>query len=202
MLSLGLGLGLCGVVLQSVLADGLNGQRLARLIRERASQQRLLGLLQSDLSQAQRLSEQPQMERSPCPLAGRMPVLHLQTAAGPVLYSVGPAPSAIWRGVVLMRCGPAVGLQGELSPSGVPQNRVVFDGLAEHPTFWRECGGLLGSWSAQAVDLGHSQALPFSACLHGESRLLAVRLEQALPMSQGLQRISRAALLRAPALID
>ena len=49
-----------------------------------------------------------------------------------ITYSIGTAPSAIWRGTVLMRCGPAYGLGGELS-AGAAQNRVVLDGLAPAP---------------------------------------------------------------------
>ncbi len=49
-----------------------------------------------------------------------------------ITYSIGTAPSAIWRGKGLMRCGPAYGLAGELS-SGAAQNRVVLDGLAPPP---------------------------------------------------------------------
>jgi hypothetical protein len=45
-----------------------------------------------------------------------------------VTYSVGAAPSPIWRGQVLMRCGPAFGLHGEVS-EGASLNRVVLDGL-------------------------------------------------------------------------
>jgi hypothetical protein len=55
-------------------------------------------------------------------------VLQLSTAEGPITYTVGLPPSAIWRGRVLMRCGPAFGLDGEPS-RGASQNRVVIDAL-------------------------------------------------------------------------
>jgi len=64
-----------------------------------------------------------------CGLGGRDPVLQLQTPAGPITYTVGSPPSAIWRRRVLMRCGPAFGLDGEPS-AGAAQNRVLLDGLA------------------------------------------------------------------------
>ncbi len=40
----------------------------------------------------------------------------------------GPAPSAIWRGAVLMRCCPAYGLDGDWS-EGSPVARVLIDAL-------------------------------------------------------------------------
>jgi hypothetical protein len=48
----------------------------------------------------------------------------------PITYTVGAAPSGIWRGQVLMRCGPAYLLQGGLSDDPAHnQNQVVLDGL-------------------------------------------------------------------------
>ena len=49
--------------------------------------------------------------------------------SAPVLYSLGTAPSGIWRGQVLMRCGPAFDLQGRSRASSVYQNRVVLDAI-------------------------------------------------------------------------
>jgi hypothetical protein len=68
-----------------------------------------------------------------CSLAGRRFVLQLQgrTLAGApagVLYTVGAAPSSIWRGAVLMRCGPAYGLDGAWS-EGAAVPRVLIDAL-------------------------------------------------------------------------
>ncbi|MFZ9229836.1 MAG: hypothetical protein ACO231_08650, partial [Prochlorococcaceae cyanobacterium] len=49
----------------------------------------------------------------------------------PITYSLGKSAEPIWRGQVLMRCGPAFGLDG--SPSAFQAlNRVVLDGLAPH----------------------------------------------------------------------
>ena len=65
-----------------------------------------------------------------CALGGRDPVLQLQTPAGPITYTAGSPPSPIWRRRVLMRCGPAFGLDGEPS-AGAAQNRVLLDGLSQ-----------------------------------------------------------------------
>lgn len=129
MLSLSLGLALSGVMLQGLMAEGQTSQRLTRLWRERAWQRRTLELVKSDLLQATAVSASPELEPHACSLAGRTPVLQMSTPAGPITYSVGAAPSAIWRGQVLMRCGPAYGLEGSLSIGSQAQNRVVIDGL-------------------------------------------------------------------------
>ena len=55
-------------------------------------------------------------------------MLSMETEGRQITYSVGTPPSQIWRGLVLMRCGPAYGLAGEIS-GGASQNRVVMDGL-------------------------------------------------------------------------
>jgi len=99
------------------MAEGQNGARFSRLLRERAAQRRALELIKQDLAQATALSETSEHEQHGCSLAGRTPVLHFSTAAGPITYSVALPPSAIWRGRVLMRCGPAVDLQGAFSRS-------------------------------------------------------------------------------------
>jgi hypothetical protein len=118
-------------MLQSVMAEGQNGQRLARLLRERQVASRAFALLRSDLQRATEVASNagPGGQAAACKLAGRAVLLHLQTAEGPVTYSVGKPAEPIWRGQVLMRCGPAFGLDG--SPSvGQALNRVVLDGLA------------------------------------------------------------------------
>lgn len=123
-----LGLLVWGVALQAVVADGRQVDRLVRQLRERGQQRRVLALLRGDLLRAERV-DIAQATGSACGLGGRDPVLQLQTAAGPITYTVGSAPSAIWRGRVLMRCGPAFGLHGEPS-AGAAQNRVLLDGLS------------------------------------------------------------------------
>ena len=57
-------------------------------------------------------------------------MLLLTTAAGVITYSRGASPSSIWRGEVVMRCGPAYGMDGRLT-SGAAQNRVVLDQLPQ-----------------------------------------------------------------------
>lgn len=123
-----LGLLVWGVVLQALVADGRQVERMVRQLRERGQQRRVLALLRGDLLRAQRV-DLAQATGAACGLGGRAPVLQLQTPAGPITYTVGSAPSAIWRGRVLMRCGPAFGLHGEPS-AGAAQNRVLLDGLA------------------------------------------------------------------------
>ena len=197
MLALSLGLLLSGVMLQGLIDEGQNGQRLARLLRERAVQRRTMALLKADLALATAISSTPQLEQHGCSLAGRLPVLHLGTPAGAITYSVGSAPSAIWRGRVLMRCGPAYGLDGRLSVGGIPQNRVVIDGLAEGPPRWLRCGDMLTTNGDGLVELAGSATQPFSACLDGQNRLVALRLVQQFAASSGRmpQRIVTTALL-------
>ena len=63
----------------------------------------------------------------PCALVDRQPKLAITPRDGsdPVLYSLGPAPSSIWRGDVLMRCGPAFDLRGGIRSGSRYRNRVV-----------------------------------------------------------------------------
>jgi len=131
LLAFGLGLGLCALMLQSVLAEGHNSQRLARVLRERLVAERALALLRSDLQRATTVASTAGVNnaQAACPLAGRSVVLHLETPEGPVTYSVGKPAEPIWRGQVLMRCGSAFGLDGTPS-TGQALNRVLLDGLA------------------------------------------------------------------------
>ena len=129
LLALALGMGLFGVMLQALVAEGRNSGQLVRLLREKAFQRRSLDLVASDLQQAKGISRSPELAEPACSLAGRTPVLQLDTSAGPITYSFGRSPSAIWRAQVLMRCGPAYGLDGMLSAGGTTPNRVVIDGL-------------------------------------------------------------------------
>ena len=128
LLALSLGMVLSAVALQSLLADGQRSQRLGQQFRQRSEQRRLLALIESDALAATTLSADPDPQRSHCSLAGREPVLQLTTTAGVITYSWGASPSSIWRGEVVMRCGPAYGMDGLLS-AGAAQNRVVLDQL-------------------------------------------------------------------------
>ena len=96
MLSLSLGFALSGVMLQGLMAEGRNGARFTQLLRERAAQRRTLELVKGDLARASAVSATPEQEQHACGLSGRTPVLHVTTAAGPITYSVGRAPSSIW----------------------------------------------------------------------------------------------------------
>jgi hypothetical protein len=127
MVALGMGLALSAVLVQLLLAEGRQGAVLVRQWRERTFQRRTLDLVRDDLRRAVAIRVGSAVA-SPCPLAGREPVLQIITAEGAITYTVGLAPSPIWRGRVLMRCGPAFGLDGEPS-QGASQNRVVIDAL-------------------------------------------------------------------------
>lgn len=130
LMAFGLGMSLCALTLQAVLAEGQNSQRLARVLRERVVAQRALDLLRGDLLRATSAATQlPEGAAAACNLAGRAVLLHLETPQGPVTYSLGKPSEAIWRGHVLMRCGGAFGLDGTPS-SGQALNRVVIDGLS------------------------------------------------------------------------
>lgn len=130
LLALSLGMVLSAVALQNLLVDGQRSQRLGEQFRQRSEQRRLLALIESDALAARAVSADPDPQSSQCSLAGREPVLQLTTAAGVITYSLGAPPSSIWRGQVVMRCGPAYGIDGRLT-AGAAQNRVVLDQLPQ-----------------------------------------------------------------------
>jgi len=166
LLALGLGLVFCAVLLQVLVLQGRQGALLVRQLRERSFQRRTLDLVRTDLQRADGvlLGSAP---GAACPLSGRLPVLQLQAGTGPITYSLGSPPSAIWRGKVLMRCGPAFGLDGEPS-RGESQNRVVIDGLTAE------------GFQAESSGAG----------------LLRLLMEQEFPVVQGgIQRISTAVVV-------
>ena len=170
LVALCLGLLFSGVVLHLLLVEGDQGVRLARLSRERLGHKRALALIRADVRRAIQLRLEAAALPSACPMSGRRPVLQLRTETTPVTYALGPAPSPIWRGWVLLRCGPAFNLYGEPS-TGDSQNRVLLDGLA--PTGFR--------------------AEP-----EGEG-LLRLRLEQRLALPGGaLQRIASEIRVASP----
>ena len=77
---------------------------------------------------------------SACNLAGRQPWLQILGADGSITtFSLGSPPSPIWHGQVLMRCGPAYGLDGQIQAASTPQNRVVLDGLTPRSGAWTGC---------------------------------------------------------------
>ena len=129
LLALALGLLLSTMMLQALLAHGSTSERLARLLRERTVQRRTLELIRGELLLAERVElGSTGSILSSCSLGGRRQLLRMLTAQGTITYSMGSPPSSIWRGLVLMRCGPAFGLDGQLG-YGDSQNRVVIDAL-------------------------------------------------------------------------
>ena len=127
-----LGVGLCGVAFQLLLGEARQGGALAQRLMVRRLQRRTLQLIKGDLADAKRwqLQPDPQPDWS-CPMAHRdvLIAIHPVHGSAPVLYSLGVAPSGIWRGKVLMRCGPAFDLQGRSRASSTYQNRVVLDAI-------------------------------------------------------------------------
>jgi len=131
LLVMALGVLLSGVAIQLLLGDARASGGLARRFQLRGWQRRTLALVKQDLDRASSWQVRPEPSRIwPCALAGRQPRLAITPRDGSavVVYSIGAAPSPIWRGPVLMRCGPAFTLDGRPS-SGAYQNRVVLDGV-------------------------------------------------------------------------
>ena len=127
-----LGVGLCGVAFQLLLGEARQGGALAQRLILRRLQRRTLQLIKGDLAQAKTWQLQPDPQPDwPCSMAHRDVLIAIHPAHGsaPVLYSLGTAPSGIWRGQVLMRCGPAFDLQGRSRASSSYQNRVVLDAI-------------------------------------------------------------------------
>ena len=126
-----LGALLSGVAVQLLLGDARASGGLARRFQLRGWQRRTLALVKHDLDRASSWQVRPDSSRIwPCALAGRQPQLaiHPRNGSAAVVYSIGAAPSPIWRGPVLMRCGPAFTLDGRPS-AGAYQNRVVLDDI-------------------------------------------------------------------------
>ena len=161
MLSLSLGSLLFVVLLQLIGADLRLGNTMASRLRESAQQRRTLELIRDELAIGSGWEVDPVISNQwPCGMAGRQPVLAIgldgsnsRASAQTIVYSVGAAPSAIWRGEVLMRCGPAYGLDGVIRPDGKAQNRVLIDGLPK-------------------------EGLGFQARLDPQSKVLHLELEQ------------------------
>ena len=132
MLAAALGSLLFLVALQLLLGEARHGGDLARHLLLRRLQQRTLQLIKDDLQAASSWSIDPAATSAwSCPMAGRKALLAITPRHGgsPVIYSLGAAPSTIWRGSVLMRCGPAFDLQGSTRQNSTYQNRVVLDAV-------------------------------------------------------------------------
>ena len=131
LLASSLGLILFGVGMTLLMGDAKRSVTMAAALQGRRWQRRTLALIQADLARAASWQIDPEPSTSwPCALAGRHPRLVIKPRDGspPVVYATGEAPSPIWRGPVLVRCGPAYGLEG-LPSEGAYQNRVVLDGV-------------------------------------------------------------------------
>ena len=124
LLASSLGLILFGVGMTLLMGDAKRSAAMAAALQSRRWQRRTLALIQADLARAASWQIDPEPSISwPCALAGRHPRLVIKPRDGspPVVYATGEAPSPIWRGPVLVRCGPAYGLEG-LPSEGAYQN--------------------------------------------------------------------------------
>ena len=171
LLSLSLGSLLFVVLLQLIGADLRLGNNMASRLRESAQQRQTLELIRGELAMGSGWEVDPTPSHQwSCGMAGRQPVLAIgldgsdsRASAQTIVYSVGAAPSAIWRGQVLMRCGPAYGLDGAIRPGGQAQNRVLIDGLSK-------------------------EGLGFQARQDPQSKVLHLALEQAVNGGSGRLR--------------
>ena len=130
LLAAGLGVVFCSQAAQLLIGDLAHGSALARRLQLRRLQRRTLMLVKGDLSDAEHWQLQPGFDPNwRCSMAQRQPLIAISSVEGAaaVVYSLGPPPSSIWRGQVLMRCGPSFDLQGQPNLEGPYQNRVVLD---------------------------------------------------------------------------
>ena len=118
-------------IAHSIVGDLTNSSKVLKSFQVTSSQKLVLDLVESDLSYGALIDySSPEFGQSGCPLTGRKPILSIQAESGVITYTVGSAPSKIWNGDVLMRCGPAYGLDGRLSHSNQFQNRVLLDNVS------------------------------------------------------------------------
>ncbi len=137
LLACSLGLLMFGVATSALLSEQKLGAQLGGLLRQRQLLLRANQLITADLKRGIALA--PELA-SACSLAGRKPWLQILGADGSITtFSLGSPPSPIWRGQVLMRCGPAYGLDGQIKAASTPQNRVVLDGLVRSSRAWAGC---------------------------------------------------------------
>ena len=137
LLAAGFGVVFCAGLFQLLLGDLRLTASLAQRLQSRRQQQRALALMRAERDLGHGVMANPlPSETWPCSLAGRRPVLAIPLSADDpegrtqaIVYSVGEAPSPIWRGQVLMRCGPAYGLDGQMNLTSRAQNRVLLDAL-------------------------------------------------------------------------
>ncbi|MGC6482730.1 MAG: PulJ/GspJ family protein [Synechococcus sp.] len=184
LLAIGLGTLLCGVLLQTLLGGFRITTAMAQRLHARRQQHQVLSLIGDERAMGHGAIANPVPSPTwPCSLAGRRPVLAIALSASDpdarhqaIIYSVGTAPSPIWRGQVLMRCGPAYGLNGRINPTSKFQNRVLLDGLPS----------------------GHNQGL--QATVDPQLAVIDLSLEQQLPV-KSWHRNNQAARLTSTATI-
>ena len=172
LLAAGLGTMLCGALLQLLLGELRLTGAMAQRLQARRQQQRALALIREEAELGYGVVADPQPSADwPCGLAGRRPVLAIALSRQDpdarqhvIVYSVGAAPSPIWRGQVLMRCGPAYGLDGRMDPTSNAQNRVLLDALPP-----ADGGGLevIAHPQLAVLELELTQQLPPSARASG-----------------------------------
>ena len=136
-MAISFGLFLLAVGAAALFSEQRLGWRMGLLLRQRQLLLRVNQLIAADVQRGVALAP----ELAPvCPLAGRQPWLQILSTEGEITtYSLGKAPSPIWTGKVLMRCGPAYGLDGEIKAGSTPHNRVVLDGLSGAFHTWSGC---------------------------------------------------------------
>ena len=179
LLALSLGTLLCALMLRLIGADLQLGRAMAVRLSETSRQRRSLELIREELGSAHGwMVNPPVSNRWPCRMSGRRPVLAIATqlddsqarGEGAIVYSVGSAPDSIWRGQVLMRCGPAYSLDGLPNVRGAFQNRVLLDALP--------------------LSMGSG----FTASQHPQLPVLQLEIEQQLPSGPVEQRTLRSRL--------
>ena len=175
LISLGLAALVLSLAVQLVLGDQRQTARLTRRLRHGQVLGRAVALIEGDLATGQAIALNPDQASHSCGLAGRTPILAIERPEGVTTYSVGRAPSSIWRAPVLMRCGRSFRKDGVLNPAGAARNRLVIDGLDPSPAPWNGCA--LPGFQL----LGSSAEQPLSACLESESGLVHFRLVLAGP---------------------
>ena len=137
LLAVSLGLLLLALGAAALFSEQRLGWRMGLLLRQRQLLLRANQLIAADVQRGVALAP----ELAPvCPLAGRQLWLQILSREGELTtYSLGKPPSPIWQGRVLMRCGPAYGLHGQIKAGTTPQNRVVMDGLSGALHSWSGC---------------------------------------------------------------
>ena len=130
LLAVSLGLFLLGVGAAALFSEQRLGWRMGLFLRQRRMLLRANQLIAADIERGVALA----LSWLRCPLAGRQLWLQLLSPDGALTtYSLGKPPSGIWQGHVLMRCGPAYGLDGQIAAGSHHQNRVVLDQLKVSP---------------------------------------------------------------------